>query len=290
MTDPTPAPAAAPPTAAVIVGDLPCCSCGYNLRSLAAAALCPECGRPVADSLKPDLLIHDEPAFLGRLVRGTRLLLISAGVSILILLLWVTVIWGFFVRSPSSVYSWYGLLNWAHLLIPTLELIAVWRITSRKARVVPSAFARPASGKWRNWTRAMAIWSLLVQIPMVSGAYTCFGQALGMPVSYTAHLLTFLTLRQHARRIPSPALARHCLLLPLVGFFQLVLYVPFYMISQSAQPNMRLWELLAFVAQAFAFSIQVWKCVLLALLYKAFRETAAGNLALRTDSGDARSA
>jgi hypothetical protein len=33
--------------------DLPCAECGYNLRTLATGARCPECNWPVADTLRP---------------------------------------------------------------------------------------------------------------------------------------------------------------------------------------------------------------------------------------------
>jgi len=39
-----------------VSGDLACGSCGYNLRTLAVAGLCPECGSPVAVSLAPAAL------------------------------------------------------------------------------------------------------------------------------------------------------------------------------------------------------------------------------------------
>lgn len=44
------------------VGDATCVHCGYSLRTLARDTLCPECGRPVADSL----LTLDEARLVAR--------------------------------------------------------------------------------------------------------------------------------------------------------------------------------------------------------------------------------
>ncbi|MCZ6543380.1 MAG: hypothetical protein O6768_06910, partial [Planctomycetota bacterium] len=39
------------PPHATIIDDLPCVSCGYNLRAARVVGVCPECGQPVSDSL-----------------------------------------------------------------------------------------------------------------------------------------------------------------------------------------------------------------------------------------------
>jgi len=53
--------------------DLACVSCGYNLRTLSAAARCPECGSRVSKSLSGGVL-EDDPAWLVK-VRGGAVLL-----------------------------------------------------------------------------------------------------------------------------------------------------------------------------------------------------------------------
>jgi uncharacterized repeat protein (TIGR04138 family) len=45
-----------------INGDVPCSGCGYNLRTLKADALCPECGREVADSVTDARSTHEAAA------------------------------------------------------------------------------------------------------------------------------------------------------------------------------------------------------------------------------------
>jgi len=36
-----------------VIGDLPCTGCSYNLKTLHRSSLCPECGKPLAESLVP---------------------------------------------------------------------------------------------------------------------------------------------------------------------------------------------------------------------------------------------
>lgn len=67
-----PTPAAADP-AQPIPHDLPCIHCSYNLRTLNANSLCPECGHPAADSLRSNLLRHADTQWVKRLTLGYRL-------------------------------------------------------------------------------------------------------------------------------------------------------------------------------------------------------------------------
>jgi hypothetical protein len=39
------------PDTAIVIADLPCATCGYNLRTLRAAGVCPECGQRILDSM-----------------------------------------------------------------------------------------------------------------------------------------------------------------------------------------------------------------------------------------------
>jgi hypothetical protein len=78
-----------PPPAAVIVDDRPCLSCGYNLKGLDAAARCPECAAPVANSLQGNLLRYSKPQYLAILHRGV--LLIQAAIIIQFLTFFILV-------------------------------------------------------------------------------------------------------------------------------------------------------------------------------------------------------
>jgi MFS family permease len=58
--------------------DLACVRCGYNLRTLAADGLCPECALPVARSIRGDLLKYADPTWVGKLTDGAEFLFMAA--------------------------------------------------------------------------------------------------------------------------------------------------------------------------------------------------------------------
>jgi hypothetical protein len=53
------------PANARVADDLPCVGCGYNLRSSRAGGVCPECARPVGDSL----FVLSQPEIVGRCIK-----------------------------------------------------------------------------------------------------------------------------------------------------------------------------------------------------------------------------
>lgn len=67
----------------MVIVDLPCRQCGYNVRGLAPGGVCPECGRRVALSLRGDLLRYSQPRWVRKLQRGVELLLLDVGLAML---------------------------------------------------------------------------------------------------------------------------------------------------------------------------------------------------------------
>jgi hypothetical protein len=61
-----------------------CISCSYNLMGLHAEGLCPECGTPIALSLRDNLLINSAPEYLKRIHKGV--FLVQAAIIVMIVL------------------------------------------------------------------------------------------------------------------------------------------------------------------------------------------------------------
>lgn len=72
-------------TVAFVNQDHTCVSCGYNLRTLSMEAKCPECATPVRQSFLSDHLVYSNPAWLKSIARGTLLISIVAGISVIML-------------------------------------------------------------------------------------------------------------------------------------------------------------------------------------------------------------
>lgn len=75
------------PNVDAVTFDRPCVGCGYNLRGLRSDGACPECGKPVADSLRGDLLRFAAPEYLASLHRGVFLVVASIIAQIISMML-----------------------------------------------------------------------------------------------------------------------------------------------------------------------------------------------------------
>jgi hypothetical protein len=73
-------PAVFPPTpdsdsVSMVAGACSCVHCSYELRGLPITGQCPECGLPIADSLKGFLLQHAAPEYIKKITGGLSLVL-----------------------------------------------------------------------------------------------------------------------------------------------------------------------------------------------------------------------
>jgi hypothetical protein len=141
--------------ARVILDDLPCRSCGYNLRGLSKASgpegpgRCPECDTPIDRSLRGDLLGSSDPHWLRTVVRGLRLLqlvILPGLVSVLVTTLegrLLRVVW----LAPAIV-----------LVIGAVGLVGVWFTTERE----PAVIGREHPMSARRLLRVTAIGAVLL--------------------------------------------------------------------------------------------------------------------------------
>lgn len=126
MTEPTGPAAGPPPTPAPVMldADQACIRCAYNLRGLPMAGRCPECGTPVADSLRGSLLQYAGPEYLATIHRGLILVLgaILASVASLFLAIFLGVILAG-TTAPALLNSGIG------FLISLVSILGYWWFT-----------------------------------------------------------------------------------------------------------------------------------------------------------------
>jgi hypothetical protein len=85
MTEPNSPPPIAPAvvdSAGVVVADLPCRQCAYNLKAQPVTGRCPECGAPVGVAVHGELLRYGEPAWLRGLSKGATLAFVGVFAAI----------------------------------------------------------------------------------------------------------------------------------------------------------------------------------------------------------------
>lgn len=252
---------------AIIATNLPCAFCGYNLRSLESNGLCPECGQDISTSIRGDFLIHEPSPWLARLVSGTTILLVSSLLFLLFSLIMVI--------AANSGLRWAPLYTWMrflYLAIPLLELLGIWKITSRPAA---SDISRRQS--LRLWSRAAALFTLLCLIP----EYFDFcirplsNYILTIAVA-VRDVLLLLCLREYAKRVPSRTLAFHCMALAcgtvLYHLMNVVLLMSWNAWIRWSRPSI---EFFLLIFQLSAMTRVSWQTILLFVLRARFRKIAA---------------
>lgn len=111
-----------------ISSDTPCRRCGYNLRGLALAGQCPECGLPVDDSVRGTLLCYAPVSYQRRVCQGLTLLNVVALAGML---------GGLFLQVLEGIWP-YALL----LLLGSVGCAGAWLLSTRDPRDSPSGTRR----------------------------------------------------------------------------------------------------------------------------------------------------
>ncbi|MBT8484759.1 MAG: hypothetical protein KJO43_04205 [Phycisphaerae bacterium] len=214
--------------------DVPCRSCGFNLRGLAPDGRCPECGAPVGRSIRGDHLIYSDPSYLDSLRLGIVCILISAIIQCALILTGITV-GVLFVLGLAS--DWFTMTNtpaWVavgpdYLMIPfvMLALYGWWRFSAPD----PAVQSGDRGDRPRRIVRVTTVILVVATFLNVSIKSLAFSNPAMEPYSAgleTIHGLTFITqffasllyIMWLAPRIPSPKMRetakRYLWLLPLL--------------------------------------------------------------------------
>jgi hypothetical protein len=149
-TSPPPSFPAAPTQ---IIGDLPCRSCGYNLRTLATNGLCPECATPIASSLRGDLLREADPNWLRQMHTGCKLEYGAIWAA------WISYV--FLLPLPFSLYR-----TFAAPAAAAVMALGTWMLASPD----PSGIGEDRYGPLRIWARGLGIVQLAATLILAFSA------------------------------------------------------------------------------------------------------------------------
>lgn len=193
--------------------DLNCVRCGYNLRGTTAAGRCPECGEPVETTLRPDLLHTADPAWLGKLRKGSNWLIVAIIVSLAMIPVGMVIgVASASSPNPSGTLPTGTLLvlGGLGLIFSAIYAVAIWLMTEPEPDVNQPIVSR-----------SLARW--LIVPSMVIGIFPEFLNATGQTLlTYVAtgidivsailmtigFLASLKYLRLLADRIPEPSLAK----------------------------------------------------------------------------------
>lgn len=183
-----------------VADDLACIHCGYNLGGLAYDQRCPECSKPVAGSLRGDVLKHADPDWLAKVRFGCGLKLWNIVFAILVGIAGAILV---AVGFPVVILQVLGIAGmalglWASFAITTQEpRIALQEdpLTWRRTIRVCAAAAFLGNAIPDDAVRTAGFIAVIVVVVMkFSGIVSLFGE-----------LVYF---RRFAERVPDPKLAK----------------------------------------------------------------------------------
>lgn len=211
--------------------ELHCRQCGYNLRTIAALADCPECGTAVHWSLVGDLLRFADAAWVKRLAHGMLWMILTLVVSFLLSFV-LSAFAGFLGAYTGSFVAMQIIMMIFGLAVTFAAAYAEWCLTTPEplpAELVP---ATPGVRGWARWllmaAAAAAVLALAAQYA-AGGFFVVGGPATSVSsIAFAAgNLLDFAStavgivglfllavhLRRLARRAPHPGIARQTTIL-----------------------------------------------------------------------------
>ena len=203
-----------PPAPPVLADDLSCSQCRYNLRGLAPAGRCPECGQRVAATLsavasapvrfRPDLSRAD-PASRRRWTQGLTCVLVSAGVTVVVALLPES------LRQPHGF--WWDLVLAAAVTAWVFNGLGEWQVA--RADVAVDGDGRPTSARWLRVTCVLTVFLPGAVALNQTSRHHPYGLLL-LPCAIAAPVATCLfqlRVRLLALAVHAPQIAGHCIAL-----------------------------------------------------------------------------
>lgn len=184
-----------------------CFRCGSDLRGLPAYHDCPKCGAPVWRSLPVRYLGLCDPDWVLMLSRGTKWVLVSVVLSVLLALIKN----GFESLEGSGRTTSYVGVGFAAVLsaIPMLIWVkGIWHITTPESRVIRES-GLPL-GVVLRWASVLSLVVSLVNIGSALARQDLrpYIEAVGILSGVVGFLALFFLLRRLALRLPNDRLAR----------------------------------------------------------------------------------
>jgi hypothetical protein len=254
-----------------IDADLPCSACDYNLKGLPADANCPECGQPIARTLRFGL-IHSDPAWLRRQAAAVP---------------WLAALCINRISRPDFLYPNYPVAAYIghalNIVAAGLALFACWQLSTPDAR---STAPGDEDGSIRRGLRLAAV----VLLGLNVAAFPLFHRApvspygrptwllmYALPIAFAAtQFLALLLLARLARRSGSRSLQTHARVLlyvfptlPLVGM--LLYSIPILDLREFAEVAMAIYQTLGFLGGVALLAM----LILLGRMYEVLRTAAA---------------
>ncbi|MBN1342061.1 MAG: hypothetical protein JXQ73_05235 [Phycisphaerae bacterium] len=189
--------------------DIHCASCGYNLRGLRPSGRCPECGTPIARSLRGDLLAVSDPNWVARIARGATYA--YRGFIALVLLIIAAVIGvgaGLALFGPigpgdtAVVVLLGGVVAWSLAGFAAM-IIGIWWLTTPGPReVVQPEVRRTRTGCRIALLALLGAW-LATKLPINHPVYAAVA-SLSQSVAFAVWAWLFFKMIEHmGSRVPS---------------------------------------------------------------------------------------